>query len=109
MARLEQLRGEPANRGEAFSFVWNGQEIIAFPGETILGALVAAGVRELRRTERGGTPRGMLCGIGVCFDCLVTVDGVPDRRACVTFATPGMCVQSGQPSVVTADGGSGNE
>lgn len=101
MARLEQLRGEANLRGDYFTFEWDGRDVEAYPGETILGALLAAGERTLRQSERRQAPRGMFCGIGICFDCLVVVDGVPDQRACVTSAAPGMRVQSGQSAAVT--------
>ena len=41
-----------------------------------------------------GAPRGVFCGMGVCFDCLVVIDGEPSRRACVTFVTEGMRVET---------------
>lgn len=93
--RVEQVRGQPVARQGAFTFTWNGQEVSAYPGETILGALVASGIQTLRYTRFGHEPRGMLCGIGLCFECLVTVDGKPNRRACVTRAEPGMRVTFG--------------
>jgi hypothetical protein len=46
----------------------------------------------LRRTRRTGASRGLFCGIGVCFDCLVTIDGVANERACLRSATPGLAV-----------------
>jgi len=61
---------------------WNGEEIEAQAGQTIAGILLANGVRTLRTTPGTGRPRGLFCGIGVCFDCLVRVNGVPDVRAC---------------------------
>lgn len=62
------------------------------PGQTLAAALTAAGVRELRATRRGldGEGRGIHCGMGVCQDCLVEVDGEPNLRACMTKALPGM-------------------
>ena len=81
-------------RGEAFAFTLDGRAIEAFPGETIAAAVLAAGIRTLRRTEKSGRPRGIFCGMGVCFDCLVTVDGHPHLRACLTRAEPAMCVQT---------------
>ena len=99
MVRIEELRGEPVRRGEAFAFSWNDQEITAYPGETVLGALLASGVASVRRTPIRNQPRLMLCGIGACFDCLVKVDGVPHRRACTTPARPGMSVQSDDGTV----------
>ena len=42
------------------------------------------------RMTRGGAPRGLYCGMGVCFECLVIVDGVPNTRACMTWVRDGM-------------------
>lgn len=88
MTRIEHLRTEAVARGNEFSFQWNGEKIRAYEGETILGALIAAGIHTLRHTDQHKEPRGMLCGMGVCFDCLVSVDGVAGIRACVTPARP---------------------
>ena len=57
-------------------------------------ALLAAGRRTLRKTPVTGGARGVFCGMGVCFDCLVVIDGEPSRRACVTFARDGMRVET---------------
>jgi predicted molibdopterin-dependent oxidoreductase YjgC len=75
-------------RGTAFTFRFDGHQVTAHPGETIGAALLAAGIRHLRTTRVAGAPRGLLCGIGSCFDCLVTVDGHASQRACLTPATP---------------------
>jgi predicted molibdopterin-dependent oxidoreductase YjgC len=72
----------------AFTFRFGGRVYPAQPGQTIGAALLAAGVRQLRTTRVHGTPRGLLCGIGSCYDCLVVVDGRPGQRACLTPATP---------------------
>lgn len=79
-------------RGQPFSFTLNSRPVQAFPGETIAAALLAARITTLRRTAKSGAPRGMFCGMGVCFDCLVVVDDRPHLRACMTEAKPGMCV-----------------
>lgn len=92
-ASRQTLRVEDGvSREPSFMFGFDGREIVAFPGETIAAALLAAGIRSLRRTEKGDRPRGLFCGMGVCFDCLVTVDGRPHLRACMTQAQPGMTV-----------------
>ena len=62
---------------------FEGRPVPARPGETLAAALTAAGELVLRLT-RGGAGRGLFCGMGVCQDCLVEVDGVPNRRACMT-------------------------
>ncbi len=61
----------------------DGRTVPARMGETVAAALTAAGIREFRDTARGAT-RGLFCGMGVCQDCLITVDGAANRRACMT-------------------------
>ncbi|MEU7202082.1 FAD-dependent oxidoreductase [Streptomyces sp. NPDC045470] len=64
-----------------FRVTVDGAERWARTGQTAAAVLLAAG-RASWRTTRGGRPRGVFCGIGVCHDCLVVVNGVPDVRAC---------------------------
>lgn len=71
------------------SFSFADKEIPAEPGQTIGAALIAAGHRSWRTTRHGAAPRGIFCGIGICFDCLVIVNGRPNQRACLTEAAPG--------------------
>ena len=72
---------------------FDGREIEALEGETIAAALAASGIVAVRQA-RSGAPRGPFCGMGVCFDCLVTVDGRPSQRACLTKVSAGMDVRS---------------
>ncbi len=58
------------------------------PGASVAAALTEAGHRAFRQTAKGEA-RGMFCGMGVCQDCLVTIDGVPNQRACMTPARDG--------------------
>jgi len=76
-------------RGEPFHIQVNGQTVTAYPGETIAAVLLAQGWKMFRHTPLSGEPRGPFCGMGLCFDCLVTLNGEPNVRACVTFAKPG--------------------
>ena len=62
-----------------------------------LGAALHAQDRVLRRTARSGEARGLFCGMGLCFDCLVTVNGREGVRACVPPAAEGMRVETGRP------------
>ncbi|MGW2151063.1 2Fe-2S iron-sulfur cluster-binding protein [Nonomuraea bangladeshensis] len=73
-----------------YHMTFRGAVVPAEPGQSVGAALVAAGIRDWRSTRKGGRPRGLFCGIGVCFDCLITVNGVPDRRACLTPAADGL-------------------
>ncbi len=75
-----------------FNIEVNGQVVPALHGQTIAAALLTAGRRVFRRTENG-QPRGLFCGMGVCFDCLVTVNGISEQRACMTLVQPGMQIQ----------------
>ena len=68
-------------------------DVEVLPGQTIGAALWAAGIRSWRTTRFGERPRGLFCGIGVCFDCLVKLNGGPALRACMTEAQPGDVVE----------------
>jgi sarcosine oxidase subunit alpha len=80
-------------RPEPLTFTVNGHEVVAYRGETVGAALAALGQRALRLSEKFGDPRGLFCGMGICQECRVTVDGVPNVRACMTLAAPGMRVE----------------
>jgi len=69
-----------------------GRTLQARDGQSVAAALTAAGVRSWRTTRRGERPRGLFCGIGVCFDCLLTIDGRPAQRACLVPVQDGMIV-----------------
>ena len=88
-AKSLRLAGN-VERGRAIQLRVDGQLIPAYEGETVAAALLAAGRRILRQTVPGGDPRGIFCGIGMCFDCLVTVDSTQIVRACVTPVREGM-------------------
>jgi predicted molibdopterin-dependent oxidoreductase YjgC len=70
-----------------------GRKIPFEPGQTVAAALIAAGIRSWRTTPRGTIPRGLFCGIGACYDCLVSVNGEPPERACLLPARDGDVVE----------------
>ncbi|KES06094.1 proline dehydrogenase [Streptomyces toyocaensis] len=70
----------------------DGKPLAFVEGQSVAAALVATGRVSWRATRAGHRPRGVFCGIGVCFDCLVTVDGVGGQRACLVTARDGMTV-----------------
>jgi predicted molibdopterin-dependent oxidoreductase YjgC len=76
---------------QSFLIDVDGEAVAAQAGQTVAAALTAAGRRTLRHTA-GGSPRGVFCGMGVCFECLVTIDELPNQRACMTLAQAGMRV-----------------
>lgn len=71
-------------------FTFDGTEIPFVPGQSVGAALTAAGVRSWRTTRISARPRGLFCGIGICFDCLVVAEGRPNERACLLPARDGM-------------------
>ena len=82
------------------TFTFDGTPITFREGQTVAAALLNTGILSWRTTRRAGRTRGLLCGIGICFDCLVTVDGLPNQRACLLAARP--------DSTVTAQTGTGH-
>lgn len=70
-------------------FTLDGAPMTADEGQTIAAALINHGVMSWRVTRFADRPRGILCGIGVCYDCLITLNGEPNVRACVTRVEPG--------------------
>ncbi|MFE3453608.1 (2Fe-2S)-binding protein [Nonomuraea sp. NPDC059194] len=73
----------------SFEITVDGRPVPVIPGQSVGAALHAAGITSWRTTRHGGRPRGLFCGIGVCFDCLVTVNGRESQRACLVEAMPG--------------------
>jgi predicted molibdopterin-dependent oxidoreductase YjgC len=72
----------------------DGEPIEAREGETVAAALLAAERVVLRRTARRGEPRGAFCGMGICFDCLVEIDGRANLQACLVTVADGMQIQT---------------
>ncbi len=72
----------------------NGRRSRVPAGITVAAALLDLGVTVFRRSATG-EPRGPVCGMGVCYECRVTIDGVPHRRACIVPVANGMEVVSG--------------
>ena len=87
----ESLMAEPAS----FNFAFNGAPVPACSGQTVAAALLAAGIRNFRKTN-SGQDRGVFCGMGICQDCLVEIEGKPNRRACLSQAKAGLSVRTQQ-------------
>ena len=81
-------------RKGSFEILVDGRAIAAHESETVAAALWNAGVAHLR-TSATVQARGPLCAMGICFECRVTIDGEPHRRACTEPCTPGMRVATG--------------
>lgn len=81
---------------ERVTFQFDDEKYEGFEGDTIASALLAHGIRTLREHEASGTPRGIYCNIGHCFECRVTVNGNANVRACLTPIKENMVVESGK-------------
>ena len=82
------------DKGATLILKVDGTEIRARDGDTVATALLAAGIGRFRTTPVSGAPRAPYCLMGVCFDCLVTIDGVGSRQACLVPACEGMAVET---------------
>jgi predicted molibdopterin-dependent oxidoreductase YjgC len=79
--------------GGTLRLEFEGRRVLAGPGVSVAAALLAAGVTTFRDTPASGSPRGPYCMMGVCFDCLVEIDGAGNRQACMTPARDGMVIR----------------
>jgi hypothetical protein len=82
----DPIRPQPAT---AVEIDFEGRTYCGVLGQSIAGILLANDVLDWRTTSLHQAPRGLFCGIGICFDCVVTVDGVSDVRACQRLAHGG--------------------
>ena len=73
----------------------DGRPVLAHGGDTVAAALIGAGVLACRTSPVSGAPRAPYCMMGVCFDCLVTIDGVANRQACLVIVRDGMTIATG--------------
>ncbi|WP_025597172.1 (2Fe-2S)-binding protein [Burkholderia sp. WSM2230] len=75
--------------------IWFNEQPLTVPsGRSVAAALLAAGVARFRATPVSGAPRGPFCMMGACFECLVEIDGVPSRQACMVEVKAGMRIRS---------------
>jgi sarcosine oxidase subunit alpha len=72
----------------------DGREIEAAADTTVAAALLSAGVHTFRSSVTGEA-RAPVCGMGICFECRVTLNGVPHRRACLEVVQDGMEIETG--------------
>lgn len=82
------------NGADSIQFTVDGRRFAATPGESVAAALINGGVWAFRRSVRG-EDRGPVCGMGICHECRVTIDGTPHRRACLIPVRAEMEVRTG--------------
>jgi predicted molibdopterin-dependent oxidoreductase YjgC len=79
------------------TITFDGSPVLASPGQTVGAALTNAGIRSWRTTRKNAAPRGLFCGIGICYDCLLIINGQPNQRACLAPADDGTVCESSTP------------
>jgi len=84
--------GHGLERGARVALMIDGDRYEAHEGESVAAVVMAGCGLELRKTE-GRDPRGYFCGMGVCFECVMIVDGTPNTRTCVTWVRDGMNIE----------------
>lgn len=75
-------------------YTFDGEALTAIRGQSIAAAMISHEMRITRSTRFGNSPRGIFCGIGSCFDCLVVVNGILNQRACITEVRDGMKIET---------------
>ncbi|PRD44877.1 (2Fe-2S)-binding protein [Phyllobacterium phragmitis] len=85
--RIEEDRRKPVE------IIVEGQSITAREGDSVAAALLASGLEVRRATAVSGEPRLPYCMMGVCFDCLVTIDGMGNRQGCLVPVRDGMRIE----------------
>lgn len=81
-------------RGKSIEVTIDGQSVHAFEGELVSTVLQAEGISVFGHKHTTGRPSGMYCGMGVCYECLVTINGTNNIQACQTFAADQMVIET---------------
>lgn len=84
----------PDSQAPAVAVTIDGVSFTAREGDSVAAALLAAGRSACRETPVSGAQRGPYCMMGVCFDCLVTVDGIGNRQGCLLRVQEGMRIET---------------
>jgi sarcosine oxidase subunit alpha len=87
------LRIAGIQRGKKIGLKVDANPVTAYEGETVHAALTAADIRCLKHSK-SNQARGVFCGMGICYECLVTIDQIPDQRACMTLVQDQMEIRT---------------
>ncbi len=79
---------------ERLTYFFNERAEEAYAGQNVAAAILQNGNRILRTTRTTNKARGIFCGIGVCFDCLIVINGIPNQRACLVEIRDGMRIET---------------
>lgn len=84
--RIHNIRPD----AELVTITFEGEVLQVPVGETVLAAVMAAGIGYNRTSPISGAHRAGYCQMGVCFECLMEIDGIPNQQACNTIVHDGM-------------------
>ena len=84
----------PVQRGPLVNITVDGKLIEAYEGETVATALLSAGIRTFNLSHNQKKPRGLYCGMGICYECLVSINGIHGQRACITPVESEMIIET---------------
>lgn len=84
----------PHQRGPRLNVTVDGEPVEAYAGETAATVLIAAGHIMYQHAATEHPHKCLFCGMGVCFNCVLTINGIPNTRACLTTVTEGMVIET---------------
>ncbi len=84
----------PSRRGKSIEVTIDGQKALAYEGELVSTVLLVEGISTFARKHTTGRPSAVYCGMGVCYECLVTINGVGNIRACQTYVADQMVIET---------------
>lgn len=93
---MKRIKNHPIltfKRERKIKFYFEGKEMWGYEGDTIASALTANGIKVFRESLKYHRPRGFYCAIGNCSSCLMTVNGIPNVRTCITPLEEGMQIE----------------
>ena len=93
-ALFKYLPGHQAGAAGTVSVLVNGAVVRMSPASSLAAGLLAAGITAVRVSPVGGEQRAPYCMMGVCFECLVEVNGKPNQQACLITPENGMEVRT---------------
>lgn len=84
----------PLKEREVVEIIYNGKKLKSYKGDSVASALIANGVLKFRESSKIGESRGYFCGIGLCTDCMMKVNGIRNVRTCITEVKENMIVET---------------
>lgn len=87
---------QPPGRTEMVTVTFEGERVMVPAGISVAAAVLSIGVGHTRTSAVSGAARAPYCQMGVCFECLMEIDGIPNRQACMITVQEGMSIKRQQ-------------